>query len=212
MSSQSKERPILFSGEMIRAILSGSKTQTRRVVKPRSSATIVGRNDAGQLDNTVPREQPDWVYTTAKCPYGVPGDKLYVRETWGIFTRFNSEKLMCVWYKASGLNSPVTNVPLERRFPEIDDGLKWHPSIFMPKKYARLWLEITEVRVQRLYEITEADAKAEGWPEPSAGLVGVRKAVPVLWFCDLWDSINAKRGYSWESNPFVWCLTFRKVD
>ena len=182
-----KERPIIFSGPMVRAILEGRKTQTRRIRK-------IG---------------------TGLCPHGQPGDLLWVRETWGAIHR--------------GDSSPIRGQPFDAEIvyrvdgdPDLPDAslwesFKWHPSIHMPKKYARLWLRIINVRVERVQEISEGDAKAEGIPEckhrgeemicafcPDRGLC-------VDGFIGLWDSLNAKRNYSWESNPWVFVLEFERI-
>ncbi len=213
-----KETPILYSGDMVRADLDDLKHMTRRVVKPCSEATIVGRNDAGQLDNTVPRERPQWVYTTAKCPYGVPGDRLWVKETWaplgdfvGLDPGVQAITQGC-FYRADHPTG-VTN----------NDGssLRWHSGRFMFKKYARIWRELTEVRVERVQEISEDDAIAEGircvhfrglpWFYYTArGGPSFETAKEA--FAGLWDLVNAKRGYSWESNPWVWGLSSRRVN
>lgn len=160
-----RERPIIFSGEMVRAILEGKKTQTRRVMKP----DWVRALDLG--------EPEDLVSAVTQCPYGQVGDRLWVRETW----HRHDDDIMC--YRAT----------------EICIGFaQWKPSIFMPRKYSRITLEIVNIRVERVQDITFLDAIAEGvdidWPERNYRL--------------LWNRINSKRGYGWDVNPWVWCLTF----
>jgi len=174
-----KERPIIFSGPMVRAIQEGRKSQTRRVVKLQPIAPL------SQLVDT-----PDlWTFTCCdrewRCPYGQSGDLLWVRETWA------SPKMQkgYVYYRAD----------------ENDFGLTWKPSIHMPKWATRLWLRITNVWVERLWKITTSDIRTEGieiidgWDTDDV--------IFAKWE-ECWDSLNAKRGYSWESNPWVWVLEF----
>ena len=195
-----KERPILFSGPMVRAILEGRKTQTRRVVKPQPPTAFVtvrvedGTQASWCLRNQsafdLPESAADWL--TLRCPYGVPGDRLWVRETWGSCT---TNGTVCSGYRA--------DVALR---PEIEAGVdRWRPSIHMPRWASRLLLEVKAVRVERLQEISEDDAFAEG----ISG--GDWLGNPVGTYRELWDSINAKRGHSWESNPWVWVVEFERV-
>lgn len=164
------ERPIVFSDEMIRAILDGRKTQTRRIMK-------------------------HFKY----CKYQI-GMNLWVRETWCVEHRFDTitpskiseAAIIPIWYRATDDLSGASLIP----------G-KWRSSVHMPRWASRILLEITDVRVERLQKISEADAVAEG-----AGYWGC-DTVEV--FQDLWDSINAKRGYSWSSNPWCWCISFKKI-
>lgn len=198
-----KERPILFSGEMVRAILDGRKTQTRRVVTvPRGGGKrcvpwapyyieedgrLLYQNEAGEYH---PME--------GRCPYGAEGTKLWVRET---FCR--CETATC--FKAG-----------DGDHENCGDFKRWKPSIHMPRALSRLLLEVKAVRVERLQEITWEDAVAEGiecpWPHGQwAGMPG-RKPIALRKFSKLWDSINAKRGFSWVSNPFVWVVTFERIQ
>jgi len=197
-----KEHPILFSGEMVRAILEGHKTQTRRVVK--NPERLDGLMLAG--------EEPDW------CPYGGPGDRLWVRETWGVGTRPCPHRgwVDGIEYRADTayLEGPDllhlrTDVepPDTFEFDAVPDG--WRPSIHMPRWACRTVLEVVSVRVERLQEITEEDARAEGFPDPP----GQNRMYPDrarYWFQNLWDSINAKRGHPWDLNPWVWVVEFQK--
>ena len=189
-----KERPIIFSTDMVKAILEGRKTQTRRVIKPQPDRVI----------NGVPFEYLGHKYHDAsdraiRCPYGQVGDRLWVRETWATqksIDRFSPSYIgnaatVPLWYKADAVNG--------RSFIGLG---KWRPSIFMPRWASRITLEITEVRVERLQEITFEDFKKEGI-EMDGSWDGS--------FARLWDSLNAKRGYSWESNPWVWVISFRRL-
>ena len=230
-----KERPILFSAPMVRALLDGRKTQTRRVAK---------FTDAGYLKEPCGhrrwhRGDPDAVQA---CPFGGIGDRLWVRETWK-FTGWSGDGEPWIHYRADdkqvfidGRNIPETWGELlmdvwsvlsaEDNF-QIDQKAadrKWRPSIHMPRWASRITLEVTGVRVERLQEISEDDAKAEGvepwvigdgWREyglpPSveaAGTHPLRSARDS--FASLWESINGPG--SWEANPFVWVIEFRRVS
>ena len=201
-----KERPILFSGEMVRAILDGRKTMTRRV------ATKIKAPKAWTMPNGIDsfwNVNPCWRETPGElCPYGKPGDRLWVREAFavglsnqeGIAYRATSK-----WYD------------FEDGTPESFKEIKWKPSIFMPRRYSRITLEITNIHVERLQYISEEDAKREGvesnFDEGVVyyGPLNKGHADARIAFSWLWDSINAKRGYSWESNPWVWVVEFKRV-
>ncbi len=210
-----KERPILFSGPMVRAILEGRKTQTRRVVKPRHYWHMDHRDDGTQwpyFDDYVYAE-PDPVEVL--CPYGVPGDRLWVRETWRLIAWDGDAQTVGVDYPADGPDG-------EARYIETADHLalarrllsrRKRPSIHMPRWASRITLQVTGVRVERVQDICDADAMAEGvdW----SGLVdrtGLTKGGAVDTFRALWDSINAKRGYGWGVNPWVWVVTFEALE
>jgi hypothetical protein len=180
MSTQIKERPILFSASMINAILQNRKSQTRRVVKPQPKIVH------GYIGEWLVTEQ---LFRDGRaglrCPFGQPGNsRLWVRETWLKTTGGT------IWYRADG--------------HDIAKG-HWRPSIFMPRWACRLVLELTAVRVERVQDITVPDALAEGIQHSTMN-------APAVEFRWLWDSINAKRGYSWASNPWVWVLTFRRLE
>jgi hypothetical protein len=190
-----KESPINFSTEMVRAILEDRKTQTRRIIKPPNKYalpyrwTIVKPHSGGgwMATDGIPEKIKELDKTGFKCPYGEVGDRLWVRETYMINTMG-----ICV-YKAAWWDGA---------FPK---EIKWQPSIFMPRKYSRIILEITGIRCERVQEITEEDAKKEGvLPDKETGGY-------VDSFMCLWDSLNAKRGYGWDKNPYVWCVAFRRI-
>ncbi len=215
-----KEHPILFSGPMVRAILDGRKTQTRRIMKhqpPSPSYKLFTPGD----------ERRHWIHADGvnvidggqpyfKCPYGQPGDRLWVRETWQSFG--DSSKITppvpysCqVRYEADGATVWLP-VPTGARgvFPA---SLKSRPSIFMPRWAARITLQITGVRVERLQDISEHDALAEGvnyhiLSEQAAEFVRGKSHLPpaVLKYGDLWESINGHG--SWDANPYVWVVEF----
>jgi len=175
------EKPILFSGQMVRAILDGRKTQTRRIVKPQPASNGKGDRGAEHIGGTWFRvwSQPLGNSTDIHCPYGVLGDRLWVKET----------------FQPVQLASEVT----QWRYAATDKkGLaNWKPSIFMPRKASRITLEITALRVERLQAISRYDQISEGCSEP----VGEYQR--------LWERINGKD--SWDANPWVWVVTFKQV-
>lgn len=199
-----KERPILFSGPMVQAIVEERKTQTRRVVKfplgePHGQGLVAAY--PARLDGWIfwgPHDSPDLAEFTKRqydhgivCPYGVPGDRLWVRETWA----WTDSLKRAVAYRADG-----------------DKVLDWRPSIHMRREYSRLTLEVCEVRVQRVQEITQAEMQAEGitLPEGIAAACGCITCWRNEWI-RLWDSINKSRGFGWDNNPWVWVISFRRV-
>jgi hypothetical protein len=220
MQAAQKERPILFSGAMVRALLDGTKTQTRRIVKmPPSWDCIVFadwgngywpyRSDDGESPFYDNNEIP------LNCPYGQPGDRLWVRETHRpIFGQTCG--LIGVDYQAD---------PREKweRLGDAPDCLitsKWTPSIHMRREYSRILLEITGVRVERLNEISTADAKAEGIKPDKVRQIelfganaqeraAIYRDAAVRPYEKLWESINGAG--SWDANPWVWAVEFKRV-
>ena len=208
-----KERPILFKAEMVRAILDGSKTQTRRVMKPQpDDDAIIAVGEIGTSRGAAfvryPRE--GGITRRVPCPYGQPGDRLWVRETYfGNHVQHPNEPEdeRELHYRADGLPN----------FEGEESLIKWRPSIFMPRWASRITLEIVNVRVERLQDISEEDARAEG-----VGQVGIEtgqvleSGAPVeigsyaCAYCDLWESINGKG--SWEANPWVWVVEFKRTE
>lgn len=179
-----KERPIIFSGEMVSAIISGRKTMTRRVVK---QSLPIGTRWYGVVEDELCYRIVDSksVNTLCKCPYGQVSDRLWVRETYNIEINLsNREKAVC--YRA-----------------DEDVPFGWKPSIFMPRWASRITLEITNIKVEQLQDITEKDAKAEGCQQSATHSCREK-------FAGLWDSINGKK-HPWASNPWVWVIEFQKV-
>jgi hypothetical protein len=193
MKTETKERPILFSGPMVRGILEGRKTQTRRVIaKVPDGVTGVTHNNAKDI----------WFWWDGRLagevvnPYGKPGDRLWVRETFKPTNPVLDSRFL---YRAD-LRSP-------------DLGKPWKPSIFMPREASRLTLEITNVRVERLNDISGADALLEGITATLGGTVfgfAAVKADAKRKFAMLWDVINAKK-HPWASNPWVWVMEFKQI-
>ncbi len=211
-----KETPIIFSTDMVKAILDGRATMTRRPLSP-----LVKLWRGQQPLEIMPTQAPnEWIAlmrrdpnkgVMLKCRYGQVGDRLWVRETfrpaWAVVPGVLSGS--GIQYKADG----VTHGRVEalREYPECQFGeCKWRSSRFIFRWASRILLEITELRVERLQEITQEDAKAEG-VKPCGWLGNARLDDYKLGFRNLWNSINAKRGYGWEVNPWVWVIGFKKV-
>jgi hypothetical protein len=202
-----KERPIPFNDLMVRAILDGRKTQTRRVVRPQpggeqQSLPIWSRGIAAACGDNNPDPARVQVHSdmlvgrvfpftdeagrlySPKCPYGIPGDYLWVKENFYADT-FMCEMVGCLGYAADGDHPPGV-------------AYRKMSSRFMPRRYARIILRITSIGVEHLQDISEEDAKAEG-------------ALSKLHFHNIWDSIYGKK-LPWESNPFVWVIGFERVE
>lgn len=209
-----KDYPLLMQSAMVRATLADLKSQTRRVMKPQPTYIDVTIPDLWRVEGLSIRDAEK----ACRCPYGKPGTRLWVRETWALGADETGEPK--VFYRAT--DSPTVGVAFPRK-PAIE---AWKSSIYMPRWASRLTLEICEVRVQRVQEISEEDAIAEGvfawrdtWTTPKvAGTNWLKsmqhlgiKSIPIRLFATLWDSINGKK-YPWESNPYVFALTFRKVE
>ncbi|WP_444905342.1 hypothetical protein ACJJIU_22225 (plasmid) [Microbulbifer sp. CnH-101-E] len=225
-----KERPILFNAEMVRAILDGRKTQTRRLIKPQpfngaNDEEIIKQIGGLPAGRSLYQEiNSAWQsrFVDIDCPYGEPGDRLWVRETFGfevrslggtpheqiVYRASKPDAVRC--YDCDGMEQPI----------------KWKPSIHMPRWASRITLEITTVRVERIQDISEEDAKAEGlrwhslyreWggvelhPDSRPNLLQWRwYDNPIEAFKNLWESINGAG--SWDQNPWVWVIEFRRVE
>jgi hypothetical protein len=199
-----KERPILFSAPMVRALLDGSKTQTRRIVKPAGAHEIfpfIGsdNNPTGEFGWC---PSPSYISKHIYCPYGQPGERLWVRETFGHAWHHAQPRY---FYRATD----------DKNVGWHPDFNGWKPSIHMPREASRITLEITDVRVERLQDISEADAQAEGARECDVTGREVILAPPsqrgsyVRHYRHIWESINGAG--SWDANPWVWCITFGRV-
>lgn len=195
LNKLSRERGIVMSGDNPKLILDGRKTQTRRIIKPqppRSEWTRVKE----YADSGMSEVQPNYFM---RCPYGVAGDRLWVRETFWeeLYPTKNSPK---VYYCADGT------------CPRGDQVVCKRPSIHMPRWASRITLEITKVRVERLQDISEEDAIAEGFDPPPAYM-----SLSAKYFCkstreqyrELWDSLHGKG--AWDKNPWVWVIEFKRA-
>ncbi len=187
--SKNEERPIFFSSPMVKAILDGRKTMTRRVIKPQPTLIENSQRWFWSKTGAVSASREWWEYmdTLKMCPYGQTGDKLSVKET---FCLPDPTDGRTICFKAS--DHPVTT------------GEKWKPSIFMPRWASRITLEIINVKVEKLQQISIEDSINEGWP----GLP-IAKHLSERWFRDLWDSIYGPG--SWDLNPWVWVIAFRVI-
>ena len=216
-----KERPIIFSGEMVRAILESRKTMTRRVIQPQPPTDERAEPWTWDIDGKFPRYALGWrddedICCAAICRYGQPGDRLWVRE--GIRRHFPLEATYTADLTPVMGKGPTGSSLYGRAQVAWLWKRDYLPARFMPRWSSRINLEITSVRVERLQEISEADAIAEGiseWTKTHgfAGNFDGRVLITdwVLTFADMWESINAKRGHPWESNPFVWVIKFRRL-
>lgn len=241
------EKPILFSDNMVRAVLNGRKTQTRRVIRLHPRSHIYD----GKVENSdaiFRITSEDKVSGKCKmidnyripCPHGGIGDRLWVRETWKISSHMEGEPVE-FQYRSDGTileeNSDFTDClkyedwydkmcersthELEQLGLEPDEWgmyywkrgespLKWIPSIFMPRWASRINLEITNIRVERVQEISIDDIYAEGCKSISCSDEDASELYE--WFSELWNSINKKRGYGWDDNPWVWVIEFKRTD
>jgi hypothetical protein len=189
---------------MVRAILDGRKTQTRRVMKnPEYMGCFTG-DCPHWKDSECVEFIAKWA--AERCPYGQPGDRIWVRETWSNDTWIAGPERMFVRHCKSvreGERIIYRADDHEAQGIQIDDSITWRPSIYMPRWASRLTLEVTGVRVERLQEISKADCRAEGVIVPVE--CTMRDG-----FALVWDSLNATRA-PWASNPWVWVVEFKRV-
>lgn len=202
-----KERPIIFSPDMVRAILDGRKTQTRRVIRFKKwpDCPVIEMTEHNGFKGE-PANIQRWtadhqakksilIEQNIKCPYGLLGDRLWVREAYG-WAYDEQEKAFCV-YRATADGIAVQS--------------RWHASIHMPRTLSRITLEITDVRVERLRQISDEDCLAEGITK-QVHIMGMMDTISLNQggFFSLWNSIQGKK-YPWESNPWVWVICFKWV-
>ncbi|EPU1052088.1 hypothetical protein ACX9QR_004941 [Klebsiella pneumoniae] len=192
------ERGMIFNAEMVRALLDGRKTQTRRIIKdctvgrdPISKFIKIGRKFIG----CYPEDVPELIREC--CPYGVPGDRIWVRETWAEAGASAPDLKL---YRA---NYPEHVPSIYENVPPAEE-IRWTPSIHMPRTASRILLEITDVRVERLRSMSQDDARAEGVIAASGPMEAG------LAFRELWDSIYGEE--SWKANPWVWVIEFKRVE
>lgn len=219
MTGIAKNRPILSNGEMVPPILSGEKTQTRRVINPQPELTLGFPGSfwwKGPEDITL--HQP-WTIEEMldECPYGAPGDRLWIREAWAAPHKYDG---------CPPRHIPPTVSIIYRATWAGPCGLIWRPSIFMPRWACRVILEVISVRVEQVQQISEADALAEGigfgfrmnagWPDyqhiAPNGHCTLTQDTPEMSFASLWDFINKKRGFGWDENPWVWVVEFKLIQ
>ncbi|HCC2946136.1 TPA: hypothetical protein M4219_005062 [Klebsiella pneumoniae] len=220
------ERGMIFNAEMVRALLSGRKTQTRRIIKPQPEATLSGSLSGKWLSRPLnglllPKIEDIAIH----CPFGVVGDRIWVRETWAILGNEDGccidwEEKLCKAdersaariYRASCEQRPgnygLWSIPDDADWkPHTKDYQyegAWRPSIHMPRWASRILLEITGVRVERLRSMSQDDARAEGVIAASGPMEAG------LAFRELWDSIYGEE--SWKANPWVWVIEFKRVE
>ncbi|MFU2318956.1 hypothetical protein [Rahnella sp. PCH160] len=212
-----KERPILFNAEMVKAILSGRKTQTRRVIRDQpfdrsqyrhdhQIEIVSGRADLGdEIDGLLAYSKSSGGEWHAKCPLGQPGDQLWVREAFASGADFG-ESDVGYFYRAT-----------DPGWDDNDTGARWRPSIHMPRAASRIDLLITGVRVERLNDISEQDARAEGiidggclnCGEPEPCVCSSPKPDATESFAALWQSIYGEK--NWFINPWVWVIEFEHL-
>lgn len=226
-----KERPIIFSGEMVKAILDSKKTMTRRLIKFKDFTT----------DSITPlhielvegryclfNERNGWLVGYPKCPYGKVGDRLWVREIWIqgyddplIESEGDDENAVSIIYKADGKEEYRTCSAETAEnwgdFSADSEMVGFKSPIHMPRWASRILLEITDIRVERLNDISEEDAIKEGMPPSHASIDRISmqhgfNSFSQSCFAQLWDSLNDKKGYQWSSNPWVWVIEFKKVQ
>jgi hypothetical protein len=243
-STKAKERPILFSGPMVRAIIAGTKTVTRRIVEPMAGqqrewltrelldAVPHGEMKAGGWQMHHPKagtvfqgvfvdhDSPlGWI----RCPYGVPGDRLWVREAWA-FEDCGEDGHRLIWQadRAAAWASDVARIAAGAFYMDADyQPTRWRPSIHMPRAFSRINLEIASVRAERLQDIADDDIRAEGvTPDVVAEMLDGKRGEPHLldmvapkprdvWRLG-WDAINGQRA-PWSTNPWVWRVEFRRL-
>lgn len=234
-----KERPILFRGEMVRAILDGRKSQTRRVANVRGADRVIytehgklvpplsgGENFSGFVAEVEALGGKNGLHLPLICPYGQAGDRLWVRETFyydempyaeggplpnalwqGDSTTPSKDWTDNLYYRADGECCEQIH---ECSCAEVGK-VKWRPGIHMPRWASRINLEITGTRVERVQDISEADAKAEGVKAHPDVTMNVAANGYTTSFRHTWTVINLKRGFGWDANPWVWVIEFKRV-
>lgn len=205
-------KPILFNTEMVQAILDGRKTCTRRVVKTRrkdACGFYVTKRPDGSFTGVYEYDEDERMFENQLIPLYKPGDILYVRETWERFECWNcdgDERGNCQKEPKKSVLDKTFGCYMYRATDEISGDAKWKPSIHMPKEAARIWLKVTNVRVERLQDMTDDDAEAEGCFDYTSTALG---------FPDVWDSTIKKSdldSYGWNANPWVWVIEFERCE
>ena len=217
-------KPILFNTEMVQAILDGRKTCTRRVVKTRrkdACGFYVTKRPDGSFTGIYEYDEDERMFENHLIPPYKPGDILYVRETWERFECWNcegDERGNCPKEPKKSVLDKACGCYMYRATDEISGDAKWHPSIHMPKEAARIWLKVTDVRAERLQNITEDGAKAEGANWKNGKNVGWEEKMwrtAIERFAKIWDSTIKKSDldrYGWDANPWVWVIEFGRCE
>jgi hypothetical protein len=201
--ASTRERPILFSAAMVRALLSGAKTQTRRVLREQNPIDLGAAMYGAHLSrrpvfDKVANAVIGHRMAPVLCPYGHPGDRLWVRETWAHHIHAQSA--------AHDQDGPFVYAADGQQALSMRLASKWTPGIHMFRWASRITLEIDDVRVERLQAISRGDAMAEGCPFPNMA----QGPSPRDWYAELWNEINGPG--AWAANPFVWCVNFHRID
>lgn len=216
-----KERPIIFNDEMVRAILAGRKTMTRRPMKVQPESPNFGLSFITESNRKSDEGKYFWSISDAcglkirsnpfPCPFGAVGDRLWVREAFQ-GPLFDEDQVQEYWEDNSRFENPEfceyrADGNHEPEYFDADDNLRhgWRPSIHMPRWASRITLEITDIRVERLQDITEGDARSEGVTLSNPRILSHRDE-----FRQLWGDIYGCDG--WRSNPWVWVIAFKRVD
>jgi len=211
-----KERPIIFSGSMVRAILEDRKTQTRRVIKPQPTGELAGiagvkvgflKYEPRYIWRDERSELTKWLH----CSHGDPGDRLWVRETWAVSRRLDPLPPRKFSFLQDNPDFPQSIIYYHA---DSSNGInplrgKWRPSIHMPRWASRITLEVTGVRAERIQDISMHDALSEGAEPLHSDFHDGSHCIG--WFKRIWDSINAKRGFGWDANNWVWVIEFKKI-
>lgn len=211
-----KETGLIFTGESVKAILDGRKSQTRRT----RGLDYINENPdiweppyfnpCTQLWEFLHKEDKDVL--EIKCPYGQVGDRLWVREGYQI-TDNTADRVRGIYLADNTAFEKYLTSDEWQKFMKRKKPYAKTPGQFMYKSLARIWLEITNIRVEKVQEITAKDCKDEGIQiaKPPSQMQDTAAAVYRLLFHNLWDSLNAKRGYSWKKNPWVWVIEFKRI-
>lgn len=224
VTTEVKEHPIIMQADMVKATLDGSKTMTRRTygldrVNNSPNDWEFKRLNNGAIALFWRVDIYDEDIALCKCPYGRVGDRLWVRETWAPFLRLDyvgDKTGFRVEYKAGGVEDKYCTVEQAERL-KARRGTNWDSPLFMPRWASRILLEITEVRAERLHPISLNEIYAEGCPIERATIFDdppeayAKESDAFEWFNNLWNSINSKRGYGWETNPWVWVISYKRI-
>lgn len=219
-------KPILFNTEMVQAIMGGRKTCTRRVVKTRrkdACGFYVTKRTDGSFTGIYEYDEDERMFENQLIPPYKPGDILYVRETWERFECWNcdgDERGNCPKEPKKSVLDKTCGCYMYRATDEISGDAKWHPSIHMPKEAARIWLKVTNVRVERLQDITEDGAEAEGAIDNRGFIHSPENEYDRIYtarehFIGIWDRTIKKSDldiYDWDANPWVWVIEFERCE